>query len=156
MTTRYKFKNYSFESIHVSCRDWAFLRLAAKNAMSSNHHRFRLGAVVVKRGRVLSQGVNIPKKDPYTPPHRESIHAEVNALKGVKNPDGATLYVARLNSTDDLALAKPCEYCINHMLDNNIQKVVFSVSKNEARSFYLDSLSWKGYQIKNGQHGNFF
>jgi len=153
---RYKFRNYSFESLHVSCRDWAFLRVAYKNAICSNHHRFKLGAVVVKSGRVLSQGVNIPKKDPSTPPHRESIHAEVNALKGIKNPCGATMYVARLNNSNEFALAKPCEYCIQHMIANGISKVVFSVSNNEARSFYLDSIIWKGYQIKNGQHGNFF
>jgi tRNA(Arg) A34 adenosine deaminase TadA len=115
-----------------------------------------LGAVIVKSGRVLSQGVNIPKKDPLTPPCRESIHAEVTALKGVKNPSGSTLYVARLNSSDELALAKPCEYCINHMVFNGVQKVVFSVSNNEARSFYIDSIEWKGYLIKDGQNGNFF
>lgn len=153
---RYQFKNYTFESVHVSCRDWSFLRLAAKQALSSNHHRFRLGAVVVKSRSVLSQGVNIPKKSPDTPPHRESIHAEVTALKGVKNPNGATIYVARLNSNDKMALAKPCEYCINHMMHNGIEQVIFSLSETEARSFYLDSVKWKGYQIKDGQNGNFF
>ena len=153
---RYKFRNYSFDPVHVSCQDWSFLRLAAKHASGSNHHRFRLGAVVVKSRSVLSHGVNIPKKSPDTPPARESIHAEVTALRGVKNPHGSTLYVSRLNSNGELALAKPCEYCIEHMFHNGISQVVFSVSENEARSFYLDSIEWKGYVIKNGRSGNFF
>ena len=146
---RYKFRTYDFDSLYVSCKDFSFLRLAAKVAAVSDHHRFRLGAVVVKSGRVLSHGVNVAKKGPETPPHRESVHAEVNAMRGVSNLDGATIYVARLDSFDGLALAKPCEYCISHMKENGIARVVFSVSENDAESFYLDSVSWKGYRYKN-------
>jgi len=146
---RYKFRNYTFDSEYVSCKDFSFMRLAAKVAAISDHHRFRLGAVVVKSGRVLSQGVNVPKKNPYTPPHRESVHAEVNAIRGVVDPSGATVYVARLDSFDNMALAKPCEYCIKHMEANGIYRVVFSVSENDAQSFDLDSVVWKGYKYKN-------
>lgn len=146
---RYKFRSYSFDSEYVSCKDFSFLRLAAKVAAISDHHRFRLGAVVVKSGRVLSQGVNVAKKTPDTPPHRESVHAEVNALRGVSDPVGATVYVARLGAYDDFALAKPCEYCIKHMQANGLYRVVFSVSENDAKSFDLDSVVWKGYKYKN-------
>jgi tRNA(Arg) A34 adenosine deaminase TadA len=147
---RYKFRTYSFDSEYVSCKDFSFLRLAAKVASISDHHRFRLGSVVVKSGRVLSQGVNVAKKSPNTPPHRESVHAEVNAIRGVTEPDGATVYVARLDSFDAMALAKPCEYCVSHMQANGIYRVVFSVSENDAESFDLDSVFWKGYKYKNG------
>lgn len=147
---RYRFRTYGFESEYVSCKDFSFLRLAAKVAAISDHHRFRLGAVVVKSGRVLSQGVNVAKKGPDTPPHRESIHAEVNAIRGVTDPAGSTIYVARLDSFDNMALAKPCEYCIKHMEANGIYRVVFSVSENDAESFDLDSVLWKGYKYKNG------
>lgn len=153
---RYKFKNYTFTPLHVSCQDWSFLRLAAKQAFCSNHHKFRLGAVVVKSRSVLSQGVNIPKKSPSTPPHRESIHAEVNALKSVKNSKGSTIYVARLDSSDNLALAKPCEYCIEHMIANGVNQVVFSISENKAMSFYLNSVEWKGYVTKNERESRIF
>lgn len=145
---RYKFLEYGFESSHVSCKDFSFLRQAAKQALYSNHHRFRLGAIVVKSGRVLSQGINIAKKSPNTPPFRESIHAEVNAIRNAKNPDGATIYVARLNSTDSLANAKPCEYCVEHMFENGISRVVFSISDSIAESYDLDSVHWIGYRTK--------
>lgn len=145
---RYKFREYEFDSTHVSCKDFSFLRQAAKQAFYSNHHRFRLGAIVVKSGRVLSQGINIPKKSPNTPPYRESIHAEVSAIKNAKNPDGATIYVARLSASDDMAVAKPCEYCVEHMLENGITRVVFSVSNTNAESYYLDSINWLGYKSK--------
>lgn len=119
-------------------------------AARSEHHRFRLGAVVVKSGRVLSRGVNVSKKGPDTPPFRESVHAEVMAMKTVVGLSGATVYVARLNSFDGMALAKPCEHCINHMIHNGIQRVVFSASESDAKSFYIDSIVWKGYVNKNG------
>ena len=147
---RYKFRNYTYAEEYVSCKDFSFLRLAAKTASISTHHRFRLGAVLVKSGRVLSQGVNVAKKTPDTPPHRESVHAEVNAIRGVNSPDGGTIYVARLDAFDNMALAKPCEYCIRHMQANGIYRVVFSVSENDAQSFDLDSVSWKGYSYKSG------
>jgi deoxycytidylate deaminase len=145
---RYKFREYEFDSSHVSCKDFSFLRQATKQAFNSNHHRFRLGAIVVKSGRVLSHGINIPKKSPITPPYRESIHAEVNAIRNAKNPSGATLYVARLSATDELAIAKPCEYCVEHMIENGIQRVVYSVSNNNAESYYIDSINWLGYKSK--------
>ena len=148
MIVRYKFREYEFESTHVSCKDFSFLRQAAKQAFYSNHHRFRLGAIVVKSGRVLSQGTNISKKGPATPPYRESIHAEVVAIRNAKITEGGTLYVARLSSLDHMAVAKPCEYCVEHMLENGIQRVVFSVSNNHAESYYLDTISWLGFREK--------
>lgn len=148
MIVRYKFREYEFESTHVSCKDFSFLRQAAKQAHSSNHHRFRLGAIVVRSGRVLSQGINISKKGPATPPYRESIHAEVVAIRNAKITDGATLYVARLSSHGNMAIAKPCEYCVEHMLENNIQRVVFSVSNSCAESYYLNTINWLGLKDK--------
>lgn len=145
---RYKFRDYNFEDAYVSCKDFSFLRQAAKQAAGSNHHKFRLGAVVVKSGRVMGNGVNTPKKSPDTPPQRESVHAEVNALKSVKDPEGATIYVARLSVHNEMALAKPCEYCIEHLIANGVYRVVFSVAKNIAQSFYLDSIEWNGYLTK--------
>jgi tRNA(Arg) A34 adenosine deaminase TadA len=144
----YTFKDYKYESLHVSCKDFAFIRQAAKQAYYSNHHRFRLGATVVKRGSVLGHGYNIPKKGPSTPPYRESIHAEVNAIKSVKNPAGATVYVARLDAKNNLAVAKPCEYCIEHMKEVGIDRVVFSVSNTNAQSFYINSVEWNGHVKK--------
>lgn len=145
---RYKFREYDFERGHVSCKDFSMLRVAAKQAASSNHHKFKLGAVLVRGGRVLSSGVNIAKKGPDTPPCRESIHAEVMAIKGAKKTEGATIYVARLSNAGRLALAKPCEYCIEHMNANGIYRVVFSISDSVAESFYLDSVEWKGFLTK--------
>lgn len=147
---RYKFREYEFESEHVSCKDFSFLRQAARQAMTSTHHRFKLGAVLVKSGRVLSQGINVAKKTPLTPPHRESIHAEMTAIRNAKNPHGGTIYVARMSSAGEMANAKPCEYCVEHMLENGIYRVVFSVSENVAESYCLDSINWLGYRSKSG------
>lgn len=148
---RYKFRSYNYDPTHVSCSDFSKLRIAAKVAATSNHHKFRLGAVVVKSGRVLSYATNIPRKGPDTPPFRESIHAEVAAMKGVKKIDGATIYVARLDSFDNLALSMPCEYCVEHMISCGVNRVVFSINQTEARSYYLDSIVWEGYEERRNQ-----
>lgn len=138
----YVIRQYKYDSDYISCKDFSFLRLAGKTALLSQHHNFRLGAVVVKSGRVLSQGVNVKGRTQYTPPRRESIHAEVNALRGLSDCEGTTVYVARLDAFDRLALAKPCEHCVEHMLENGVKRVVFSISENDADSFSVSSVEW--------------
>jgi pyrimidine deaminase RibD-like protein len=92
---------------------------------------------------VLSYGTNVPRKGPETPPFRESIHAEVTAMRGVKKIEGSTLYVVRLDSRNKMALSMPCEYCVEHMISCGVDRVVFSVSETEAKSYYLNSIRWE-------------
>ena len=133
----------AYTHIHddLSNSDRSFLSTAAKAALDSEY-KFRMGAVVVKSGRVLSIDTNYNKRSPYTPPNRWSTHAEIRALRSASDTKGATLYIARLAKSGNLALAKPCAWCMEHIITAKIDRVVFTISEDESSSFYTQMISW--------------
>lgn len=138
---RYPYDTYDYIDEPLSNNDISFLTATAKIAMTSTY-RFRMAALIVKSGRVLGGDVNLPKITPDTPPNRMSTHAEIRALKSVKNVQGATIYIARLKSQDECGLAKPCIWCMNHMIDAGISKVVFTTNNSAGSSFYTNMVTW--------------
>ena len=111
------------------------LRLAIHLATQSRF-KYRLGAVVVKSGRVLSTGVNeirfthfnFPKK------HEISLHAEQAAIlkllrtRRMIDLCGATLYVSRIDSKGNPRLAKPCPICLELIHTVGIKRTVYTTS----------------------------
>ena len=96
--------------------------------------RFRLGAVLVKRRKVLGVGFNNMAK---THPRMErfnnqtftlGLHAEVAACVGIPLIDleGADLYVVRLLKNGKRALAKPCYICQKFIAHVGIRGVYYS------------------------------
>ena len=136
------YNDYSFIDDTISNNDISFLSATAKIAVTSQY-RFRIAAMIVKSGRVLGADVNLPKITPSTPPNRVSTHAEIRVLKNTRNVRGATLYVARLRSKDIPALAKPCSWCMQEILDSGISRVVFTTNNELGSSFYTDMITWK-------------
>ena len=136
------YNDYSFIQDTLSKNDLSFLSATAKIALTSQY-RFRIAAMIVKSGRVLGADVNLPKITPSTPPNRVSTHAEIRVLKNTRNVRGATLYVARLRSKDIPALAKPCSWCMQEILDAGISRVVFTTNDDIGSSFYTDMITWK-------------
>ena len=137
---------YNFQQESISNTDKAFLATAAKLALTSPN-RFKMAAIVVKSGRVLGGDVNLNKISPLTPPRRLSTHAEIRAMKVARrsNPSGSTIFVARIDSNEIPALAKPCAWCVEHMLAMNINRVVFTITQDESSSFYLNTVTWNNY-----------
>lgn len=131
----------SIDYSDVSKSDSSFLSVATKLAATSDN-RFRVGALVVKSGRVFGGSANITKRSPSTPPNRFSTHAEIAALQVASQTNDSTLYVARLSSTDTLALAKPCAWCIQKILESNVYRVVYTVSDNVSKYFYTSHINW--------------
>lgn len=131
----------SIDYSDVSKSDYSFLSVATKLAATSDN-RFRVGALVVKSGRVFGGSANITKKSPSTPPNRFSTHAEIAALRIASQTQDATLYVSRLSSTDTQALAKPCAWCIQEILESGIYRVVYTVSDKISKYFYTSNLVW--------------
>jgi deoxycytidylate deaminase len=41
-------------------------------------------------------------------------------------------------------MAKPCIWCLNHILDAGISKVVFTTNDNIGSAFYTNMISWNG------------
>ena len=140
------YEAYNYEEESVSNTDKAFLATAAKLALTSPN-RFKMAAIVVKSGRVLGGDVNLNKISPLTPPKRFSTHAEIRAMKVARrsHPVGSTIFVARVDSNEIPALAKPCAWCVEHMIAARINKVVFTVNDDNASSFYLNTVTWNNH-----------
>jgi dCMP deaminase len=108
----------------------SFLRVAKEAARNSTYHH-KLGAVIVKKGRVISVGYNKPHKThPKSNTRFKTIHAEFDAILGCDKDDlkGATLYVVR-SAKKGPNMAKPCACCMELIEMVGIKKVVYSTSQ---------------------------
>jgi deoxycytidylate deaminase len=138
---RNPYKQYDFVPETLSNSDNSFLAAASKIAATSDY-RFRMAALLVKSGRVLGGDVNIPRITPDTPPNRRSTHAEIRVIKNTKNTEGSTMYISRLITNGDTAIAKPCVWCLEHIINAGISKVVFTETNVSNSSFYTDMIEW--------------
>lgn len=105
--------------------DSVFMNITKEVATLSHCVRFKVGAVLVKDGNIISMGYNgtpagmdnCCEKDNVTVPH--VIHGEVNAiLKAAKNGtsvNGGTLYLT----------LSPCLDCSKLILQSGIKRVVY-------------------------------
>jgi len=117
----------------MSARHERNLKLAEAQARKSLHPRWKVGAALVKGGRIVSTGHNISKNNPSLPgiPLRScSVHAEASALRGV-DACGATLYVARVTRRNTLGMARPCAGCEKLLRAAQVRRVVWTVEDDE-------------------------
>ena len=113
--------------------------LLMRVAESSDHHRYRLAAAVVIRGRVISFGYNRMKTDPMQAKYcvnkeRIYMHAEIHAIKNalrhisVDELKRATLLVLRTreDTASGWGMAKPCEGCMRAIAEFGIRNVKYT------------------------------
>lgn len=107
------------------------LKLASKKALLSSFSRAKMGAVIVKSGRVLSTGINNIRYSKHNKRTWASVHAEEQAIvsllkqpEGIKQLAGSTLYISRVMKDGSTGLAKPCEDCQKLIDAVGIKKVV--------------------------------
>ena len=89
------------------------------------------GAVIVKGGRVLSVGINKFRNHPLIIQPEIiktvcSVHAEVDALRKIKDARGATIYVARVNNRGAERMSRPCNYCYDAIRKAGISKIIYT------------------------------
>jgi len=91
-----------------------WIRIAYNVAQGSTHPKHKMGAIVVRGGRIISSAWNLAAW------HR---HAEARACYHKDDTDlsGATLYVVRWKST----MSKPCASCMEAIRKARIKKVVY-------------------------------
>jgi deoxycytidylate deaminase len=140
------YKDYSVVYSPVSNKDISFVSAASKIALTSDN-RFRVGAIVVKSGRVMGGSPNITRSSPRTPPNRFSTHAEIAAINFSSHCDKATIYIARLNNSNQYSISKPCAWCIQKIIESGITKVVYTLDQkispaSSVTSFYVDDIIW--------------
>lgn len=82
---------------------------------------YRIGAVVTDRkGNIISTGWNVRGKthptqkkfmDMAKETNKEFLHAEIHALVRTYKGTPHAIYIARVNSSGIVGLAKPCKIC---------------------------------------------
>ncbi len=107
------------------------IALSAQGVGGRSGNNFRLGACITNRNHVLSASTNSYKT--HRQLHRfypyPNIHAEAGAILrlGIDQCAGCDLYVARVLKNNQLALAKPCEYCLELIKFAQIRNVYYSI-----------------------------
>jgi deoxycytidylate deaminase len=85
--------------------------LAQKMSLLSDHRKHHVGAVILRRDRVIGVGFNQRKSHPRSP-HTWTIHAELKAILNAREDlTGCTIYVYREHRNGALACARPCIHC---------------------------------------------
>lgn len=111
----------------------SILDLAIQIAASSPS-RYRIGAVLLKKNKVISTAVNLEKKShPFQAKIAKKVgmvpkiylHAEVHALIRARC-DVDTIVVARLDKRGQLKLSRPCACCSFALQEAGITKVYYS------------------------------
>lgn len=133
MSTRYPVGQITFPmKDDLSRKQRSFLDIAVRMAESSEVS-FKHGAVIVRSGSVLAMGVNkwkaAEKPDVPTYEYNEniSIHAEIDALSRCSDPDGATIFIARVNKRGEERMSRPCMNCEKAIIKAGIKKVVYTL-----------------------------
>lgn len=111
--------------------------LTVKNLAMSVKSRWKVGCVLVRKGRIVVSTTNVfgkthPRQkllaERVNEPYRVSLHAELRALLKARKPVD-TLIVGRVNHLGQLCLAKPCPVCQLAIAEHGVRKVYYSVSE---------------------------
>lgn len=117
-------------NLSLTKKQQALLNRAVGVALTSEQ-KYRLGAVLVKQGKVISVGTNIRRNHPNiveNPLEESGVCAERVAIKRAgDNAEGAYLYVARVGKCGDPLLAKPCSRCVEAIRKAKIKRVIFTL-----------------------------
>lgn len=116
------------------------IRLASKIAAKSKFRRARVGAVLVKGGRVIATGCNRIGYSKYLPdrPYPESVHAEQQAIlqllkvRRLHDLSGSTMFISRIGSDGRARLSKPCAECSDLINAVGITKVIYTTDTGVA------------------------
>lgn len=124
-----------------------YFTIAKKASCSSGFDDYKIGAVVVYKGKVISIGRNMVKTHPlqskydgyrldpkYIP---VSTHAETNALSKIIERDDivwskCSIYIYREVRNGQVAMARPCNSCMQLMKDLGIINVYYTTDMGYA------------------------
>lgn len=110
--------------------------LLARKISKSSDYKFKIGAVLVKKNKILSFGYNKPHKThPRSPHPYKTIHAELDCILNLKEKDikNSEIYIYREHANGRLANAKPCSYCLSLLKSLSI-KVIYFTNDNSISS----------------------
>ncbi len=107
-----------------------FFDLARRLSLKSIYHH-KIGAVVVKKNKVIGVGFNKPHKThPRATNAYKTVHAELDAVLGLtlEELDGADVYVYREYKSGEPATSKPCPHCESLLREAGVARVFYTCS----------------------------
>jgi tRNA(Arg) A34 adenosine deaminase TadA len=111
----------------LSRNELKWLSYAVDTAHDAHHRQWKVGAVLVRSGRIVAIGQNKYRNNPALVEHHNvSYHAEEVAIRRAGNAEGATIYVARLTRSGKIGTAKPCKRCQQALLDNGVTTAIWT------------------------------
>ena len=138
-----------------------FLKLAQKEAEKSKCVRSKVGAVLVKKGKVLTKGHNGPMKNGINCLKQGCIREKLNIPHGEKN-DFCYGVCAEQNAIFECAkngisceggeiysTRQPCSVCVKAMMAAGIKKILFIEKRFD--EFSNELLTTSGLEIVNLQ-----
>lgn len=108
-----------------------WMSIAKEIMIFSVHPKARIGAAIVYKKELLSQGYNKEKTHPKAKNYSRHIHAELDAILNVSAHDRhklekASIYLYRENKKGKKAICKPCKFC-QELLDRvGIKKIYYT------------------------------
>jgi deoxycytidylate deaminase len=118
----------------------SFVMRATQLALKSPSTDHRHGCVIVKDGRIVSEGYN-HKWTHFR--HAYSIHAEVHALSRLKKKrhvmPSCEMYVVRIGSDrmgNPLKFSKPCPDCTRAIEKAGIRRIYYSLTDDVSCDIY--------------------
>lgn len=121
--------NSSFYGRSISQTQRSHAHRAIDAALQATHPQWKLGAVIVANGNILSVGSNKYRNDPSVVSYDGvSWHAEEVALKQCPtgSAQGAVMYVARVGRMGNICMSRPCSRCLPALREAGVSRVVYT------------------------------
>ena len=106
-------------------------KIAMKVSKQSNY-RYKLGAVIFSKNKIISVGINQIKTNPKLFKYFKyaTVHAEVDAvLHAVQDVSDCDIYVYRETRNGKVANAKPCPQCVQFLKENGINRAYWTTAE---------------------------
>ena len=113
-------------------------------AVTSPHHKARVGAVLVERGEIIAVGTNGIKSHPLQQKYNQLrfreddvssmdhlMHAEIATLVKAGSdydPVRTAMYVYRIMKNRSRGISRPCRGCIAALLDFKVKRVYYTTT----------------------------
>ncbi len=118
-----------------------FLKLAEAFAKEHEYNAYldyRLCAIIVKGGKVISVGFNHHGCTGLTRRYRNkehviSTHAEVEAVQIARKKtrlEGSKIYVVRIRKDGTFGNAQPCDMCMSILWNYGVSKCIYTIDNN--------------------------
>lgn len=117
---------FNFYGVHMD-----YVKIAYNEALKSNFKQ-RVGAVIYKKGLIISKGFNKIKSHPMQKKYRRNdfsiyLHAEIDAITKCKTEDihGASICVIRVMANGGYGISFPCSGCMKAITDYHMKSLIY-------------------------------